>query len=686
MKIKLFITVTLSLFFLVINIANAKKARYNSINELPRNLYLADVDGDTEMEFIQFGKNRVFSFETDFHHSGRFHFYSQSNFKKVIVGAFREVGHSAGRDDICFIRTDNKLECYTVSPDGETLWWWFRQDNFIKSDEQIVVEDYDNDGDEDIAVYRPSDGRLTFYEIYKNSHFVSMKINSNQLDRNIKARGRIYAGNFSGDEGGDLLFISKTGKAIYLRSVTSNSQRTFWFGFGTMPGEFASNDQVLVANIDGGRFDNIVKRTASTGHYTFYKTQYENGHLKVITSVDAGQLPKVTPKNSVAYFGKLAGYENETGNKRDDAIIYLTLENSINKVDARYDAKKSKMTYWYHYRRHASKMNSGWKDRKVYTVGVVRCYKENENNGNFLHSEKYLTDLFSRNKRSSINRYFMDISLGMIDFSQPEVFGPYSVTLNNDSGTRYERANECINNIGSRRHSFDRLIAHVSNGDQGATGPLLLLMKNFLKPSVGSHELLHTFGLPESYGSNDNKTWKTYRNEYDIMSAQRVRAFRSADFGSAGPNLMPYYQKTFLDVLPEHKYYRSINNQNKKMTKTITLTSVSRPESPNYLAGDFTTYRDGDDVDSENDRYIVEFRTKQGWDRAIRHEGILINRVFFHPRNHKKPASVMWNSDETEVVVLRNEGDTWENSNSGIKVKVKSINTTLGIARVEVSY
>ena len=94
--------------------AEAKNARYNSINELPRNLYLADVDGDTEMEFVQFGKNRVFSFEADFDHSGRFHYYSRSEFKKVIVGAFRETEHSEGRDEICFMNTDNRLECFTV--------------------------------------------------------------------------------------------------------------------------------------------------------------------------------------------------------------------------------------------------------------------------------------------------------------------------------------------------------------------------------------------------------------------------------------------------------------------------------------------------------------------------------------------------------------------------------------------
>ncbi len=75
----------------------AKNARYNSNNQLPRNQYLADVDGDSEIEFVQLGKKRLFSFETDFEHSGRLHYYSRVNLKNLIVGAFREWSHSTGR-------------------------------------------------------------------------------------------------------------------------------------------------------------------------------------------------------------------------------------------------------------------------------------------------------------------------------------------------------------------------------------------------------------------------------------------------------------------------------------------------------------------------------------------------------------------------------------------------------------
>ena len=214
---------------------------------------------------------------------------------------------------------------------------------------------------------------------------------------------------------------------------------------------------------------------------------------------------------------------------------------------------------------------------------------------------------------------------------------------------------------------------------RGHGGKKVTLDRNFFDVTYGAHELLHTWGLPESAGackpSCPTKDGETYENSYDIMSAGKVHRWGS-EFGRAGPNLSPYFQYEHLSILPSHKYYKAENNSaGQRKTKTIKLTSVSRPESPNYIVGDFTT--------PEGHRYTVEFRTKEGWDRAIPHEGIIINGI----SSSKSTSFARWNFDTSDVLVLSTPGDTWENPDyHNFEVELKSIETSRGIATVKVSY
>jgi hypothetical protein len=657
----------------------AANARYNSINELPRNLYFADVDGDTKMEFVQFGKNRVFSFEPDPDNTGRFHYYSRYEFKKIIVGAFRETGHSEGRDDLCFIRTDDVLDCYTISPDGKSLWWWFRQNNFIAESQQIVVGDYDNDGTEDLALYKSSTGELKFYAIRSSGNFFeSANISLGNIASRISANGRIYAGRFTGDAGSDLLFVNGGGQALYFRSVTSSGERTFWWSFTTTK-EFDSADQILIGNVDGGSADSIIKRSDNTGAHTFYSAAYDNGRLKKMADVTPGQLPEMATANSVAYFGKLAGYESEPGNLRDDAIIYDKSTNQIRKTDARYNSDEKKMSYWWHYTLGASKMHSGWPSRQSYKIAIVKCIDGNDSESN-LPTDAYLEDIFSRGESNNLNDYFMDISLGKVDLENITLFGNYAV--NYQSGTtRGDKIDLCVNNIGSKKSDYDRVIALTTDSEYGGVGSTkLLLNKSSFRVSTGAHEIMHTFGADESRGETEKRncgSWcggpGVYQNKYDIMSANNIYTWNTSDFGKAGPNLMPFLQKEHLDNLPSHKYYSATNSGSSQESHTITLTSTSLPESPNYIAGDYSTYKGG--------RYTVEYRTKTGWDRAIPREGIIINRVTATPR-----AYAIWNEEDTGVLVLTEVGDTWEDAEKGIRIELISIDNDRGIAKVKVEY
>lgn len=638
---------------------------------------MADVDGDNKMEFVQFAKNKVFSFEADFDHSARLRYYTRRNFKDMLVGNFREAGHSVGRDEICLISTDNKLDCYTVSPDGKTLWWWFYQPNFISDGEQVIVADYDNDGVEDIAVYNAEEGKIKFYSIKSGGAFFGeMDISQGNLTNRVNSGGRVYSGNFSGDGASDLLFINSSGQAMGFQSSISSDRRTFWWGFTTVS-QFGSDDQISISNLDGTEFDSVVKRDAESGKYTFYQMKYDGGNLKLLTSVNVGQLPEMPAVESIAYFGELATFGSDEGNARDDLILYLKTNNQVWKYDARYDASNEAKTYWWHYRRGSSQMNSGWNDRKSYKVAVVKCLRQ-EDSSDDLRSDTYIREFFDRDQELSMNDYFMDISMGRIDLENIDIFGTYSVTLKGND--RAARINECVNNIGSAKNNYDKVIAHTSSDEYGASGDtLLMLSKGSFIGSTGGHEILHIFGLPHSRGETQKKlsgcSWcaaGVYQNKYDIMSANNIHTFTTASFGKAGPNLMPFFQMNELDTLPSHKYLKSINSDGSQKKSTIKLTSVSRPESPNYIAGDFTTYK--------GVRYTVELRTKEGWDAGIPEQGIIINRI-----GGSQPNAI-WTSDDSKVLVLDQVNEAWENSNNGIKVVLKSINTSRGIAEVDVHY
>ena len=300
-----------------------------------------------------------------------------------------------------------------------------------------------------------------------------MSISAGHITNNISPNGRMYAGNFSGDGGADLLFVNSYGRIYYFRSVTSYGVRTFWWGFTTYSGQIAADDQVLIANVDGGSVDNIVKRNAATGIYVFLKAEYNGGRLKRITSVDSGHLPQVAATDSVAYFGKIAGYENEIGNQRDDAIVYFKSGDYIKRVDARYSNNTNSQTYWVAYYRKASPMHSGWNDRISYNVGVVNCYRDYANfDPSAFRSDDFIYDIFDRKIPWNLHHYFMDISFGQMDLGLSTIFGDFPITVA-PGDSRAVEFDMCVNNLYDLNEDpdqFDRIIAHIPNGNEGAWG------------------------------------------------------------------------------------------------------------------------------------------------------------------------------------------------------------------------
>src|SRR5215471_8679481 len=97
----------------------------------PGNLSLADLDGDGNAEFLQYGANKLFGFRADFAGTPMLHHYYRSDITRLIVGHFATTGREHERDDVCAILASGELNCAAPSPDASELWWWFTQPSFV---------------------------------------------------------------------------------------------------------------------------------------------------------------------------------------------------------------------------------------------------------------------------------------------------------------------------------------------------------------------------------------------------------------------------------------------------------------------------------------------------------------------------------------------------------------------------
>src|SRR6185503_16768197 len=88
---------------------------------------------------------------------------------RVLTGDFS----NSGKDQVCVILDDNSLSCYGLSTDGTDLWWWFTQGNFLGSNEDAIVGDFDGDSKDDVLVYPRAGGAYRMYSVKGSAFFAA---------------------------------------------------------------------------------------------------------------------------------------------------------------------------------------------------------------------------------------------------------------------------------------------------------------------------------------------------------------------------------------------------------------------------------------------------------------------------------------------------------------------------------
>jgi hypothetical protein len=395
----------------------------NSQNLLSKKIYMGDIDGDQSDEIITIDGRFLYMYKSNFELLPVLQQVFSFPVTRLIIGDFVNNGREHKKDQICAILSDGSFHAFAISDDLKSLWWWFSQPNFIADDEEYMVGDFDGNGADEILVYKPSMGTLRMLCKNENGVFGEM---SNFTLGNLTGFNLINKQILVGDFGQstsqkDILVVDKLLKqVIRFDSVIENGVIAFWWAFTANIPSLGINDQVCVANVNGGDRDGIIIRHLDTGFYDIFDAEFDNGSLIQSTNVSVGQLPvRKDSGRIIASKVRDINFREESGGQRRDDILLFD-ENSLELIstDARFDTSESKFTYWWSYTNNVliePNINA-----KSLPWAIILCRFKGLPEDPAI--EKLFREIFTVGSGGLIE-YWHDASLGSIDISASKVFG-----------------------------------------------------------------------------------------------------------------------------------------------------------------------------------------------------------------------------------------------------------------------
>lgn len=657
--------------------AEASPRKSNTATDLPRNLQVGDVDGDGFQDLVQFGRNKVFAYKTNFKRDGILHGYLPAEITRLVLGDFTTNGREHGRDQICAVTKAKTLMCYASSDDNRELWWWWTQPNFIEDSEEVIVGDFDGNGADDLLLYKSATGSMRFFTRYAGKkRFQPMKDvdmgNLGDFDRRNKV---VLAGDFGQAVGrDDLLFRDKsTGKISRYDSATKNGKTTFWWAFHTRAGFVQKQEVVRSANVEGGNRDGVAVFDPVASEFRFYKAEYAGGNLRTSGTV-AGNL--AGKRGFTPVFGRFAAWNSEPGTKRDDILLYEHKSSQLLRFDARWDSKAKRRTYWSAYRASAPNYHAGWPAMRKDKIAVAKCKFSDVSNEPRSHTA--IKDRFAKSGKGKDGwwDFAWEQSYGMIDtqVTMPTAWKEMDHTraLWKQLPSRWDRISACMTTHNVDTNKFKAVVAYMNaNEEVGRGGKGVVLYKGADHSNMLGHEIMHTYGLPHAFSSDG----KAYEDGYDIMggiSGPDAHYSYSGPFARTGVGLHAYHRAK-VGWLPSNRKL-TLRVTSRAQTKTVSLATVDRPEANGMLLAEIRK--------DDGTRLFVEFREKHGWDKGIPEDTVLIRRIAEHPSP----------TDHNEVTYLQDAhgGPAYTQGESfarfGITITVKKINHAAGTAEVEIRY
>jgi hypothetical protein len=329
----------------------------NSQTLLSSRIYLGDIDGDQLDEILEVDGRHLYIFKCNYDHTPVLEHIFASPVKRLIIGDYVTSGRERGKDQIFAILEDGSIQGWAISDNLKEMWWWFTQPSFIKDTDHFIVGDFDGDSADEIMVYEPSTGRIKLYKFQKNGFLVEMsgyKL-GNLEGRDLKNK-LILAGDFGQPTSRkDILIVDRAAGQItrFDTATDPDGKTTFHWAFTSASKLFGNVDELIVSNISGGDRDGLVVRNSSTSQYKLFKLEFNGGKLIQDTSIDVGQLP-IQPGRGRIIAAKVreAKLRNERGVSRDDILYFDSKSSQIIQTDARFDAAKNMLTYWWAYTRN----------------------------------------------------------------------------------------------------------------------------------------------------------------------------------------------------------------------------------------------------------------------------------------------------------------------------------------------
>ncbi len=317
----------------------AARSRSNTMHRIPNNRYAADLSGDGIVEWIDISgstlkvKTSSFNSETMLTHT------FSTNIDRVVTGRFE----FTDRDNVCVIFSNGKFACYALNRNTQdSLWFAFSQWNIISSSEEVVVGDFDGDEKDEMLVYKPSTG--TFKLLNRVGSYFQVDSNfdiGNLNNANDFKNKKIYVGNFANFDGegvrDDIAIYDESTNVLkrFDSRVNNDGKTTFWWAFTTSVPN--SGDEVTVANVNGGYFDEIVIYNKYSGSYHFYNRSMKRVHQ------ETGNLP--FKANLKLFWLKTHTRSESGGNDRHDLL--MSDQNLYKLYEARYYPFMDEYTYWW---------------------------------------------------------------------------------------------------------------------------------------------------------------------------------------------------------------------------------------------------------------------------------------------------------------------------------------------------
>jgi len=303
----------------------------NTAFPMPGNLQLADADGDGIDDWVIVDGALVIVAEVDFAPVGMGYGKLGGAPHHMWSGHFT----STTRDDICGAY-GRKVQC--VRLDGRTLTQVSIQKSFVDASDRVIVGDFDGNGVDDLLVHKLSAATAELWTVGASGfeRADATRFSLGDLEGQLASR-TLLAGNFL-DHGGegtrsDLLVIDDRNGTATRYDARRSGNGTRFERIWIVAAGFATGKQVLLANVRGTAYDQIVTRDPASSQTRFYEPILaSSGVLTPITqNVDElGAHPGAS-----AFLADLANRTSSADKLRDDVLLFDPADQTVTAVTGR---------------------------------------------------------------------------------------------------------------------------------------------------------------------------------------------------------------------------------------------------------------------------------------------------------------------------------------------------------------